>query len=82
MIGSMFGFAPEDATAKLPTIFIIQVVATIVTMLVVHWKMRNTTLEAVAQKTPGWLIISLLAVMAFLIIITQGSGDAFIYFQF
>ena len=82
MISSMFGYAPDDSVAKLPTVYMLQVVITIVLMLIIHWRMRNTTLEAVAQKTPKWLIIAMLAVMAFLTIITQGSGDAFIYFQF
>ena len=82
MIMSMFGFSPEDAVAKLPTLYVIQVVVTIALMLVVHWKMRDKNLESVAEKTPSWLIVTLLAVMSFLIIITQGSGDAFIYFQF
>ena len=82
MLTAMFGFSPDDAEAKLPTIYMLQVIVTIVVMLIVHWRMRNTTLEAVAEKAPKWLIPVMLAVMAFFIIITQGSGDAFIYFQF
>jgi hypothetical protein len=44
--------------------------------------MRDTSLEAVAERTPNWLLGIMLAAMAFLITITQGAGDAFIYFQF
>lgn len=51
-------------------------------MLVVHWTMRNRRLEQVVDHTPWWLTAAVWAGMLFLIIITQGSGDAFIYFQF
>lgn len=51
-------------------------------MLVVHWTMRNRRLEQVVDRTPWWLTAAVWAGMLFLIIITQGSGDAFIYFQF
>lgn len=82
MISSMFGFSGDEPLATLPTLYIYQVVITTVVMLLVHWRMRNTTLESAAEKTPKWLISLGLAVMAFFVIITQGSGDAFIYFQF
>jgi alginate O-acetyltransferase complex protein AlgI len=82
MITSMFGFAPEEAGTPLPTLWIIQVVVTITAMVTIHWRMRDTTIEAVVQKMPAWLIGLALGVMLFLVIITQGSGNAFIYFQF
>ena len=78
----MFGFAPQDAGTPLPTLWIGQVVVTIVAMVAIHWRMRDTNIEAVVQKTPAWLLGVTLAAMLFLIIITQGSGNAFIYFQF
>ena len=82
MMTAMFGFAPEDAGTPLPTLWIIQVVVTIVAMVVIHWRMRDTDIETVVQKAPAWLLGVTLAAMLFLIIITQGSGNAFIYFQF
>ncbi len=82
MITSMFGLAPEDANTPLPTLWIIQVAITIAVLVGIHWRMRDTDIEAVVQKTPAWLLGVTLAVMLFLIIITQGSGNAFIYFQF
>ena len=82
MITAMFGFAPADADTPLPTLWIIQVVATIAAMVAIHWRMRDTNIETVVQKTPAWLLGLVLAAMLFLIIITQGSGNAFIYFQF
>jgi alginate O-acetyltransferase complex protein AlgI len=51
-------------------------------MLVAHWTMRERRLEDVVARTPWGLTAALWAGMLFLIIITQGSGDAFIYFQF
>jgi alginate O-acetyltransferase complex protein AlgI len=81
MITSMFGFATDPAV-ELPTIYIIQVVGAISTMVGVHWFMRERTLEAVVSRL-HWIYVALiLAAMAFAIIITQPSGSAFIYFQF
>ncbi|NNF66118.1 MAG: MBOAT family protein [Gammaproteobacteria bacterium] len=82
MITAMFGFAPADAGTPLPTLWIIQVVVTIVAMVAIHWRMRDTNIESIVSKTPAWLLGVTLAAMLFLIIITQGSGNAFIYFQF
>ena len=82
MITSMFGFAPEGAKTPLPTLYIVEVAVTITLLVTVHWRMRDTSIEAVVQKIPTWLLGLALAVMLFLIIITQGSGNAFIYFQF
>ncbi|PCJ50274.1 MAG: membrane-bound O-acyltransferase family protein [Gammaproteobacteria bacterium] len=82
LIKSMFGFAPDDAATPLPTLYIIEVVVVIGLLVTAHSLMRSTTLEKVYEKMPRWLITVSLAVMAFAVIITQGSGDAFIYFQF
>ncbi len=81
MIQSMFGFNPEGK-AVLPNIYIIEVIVVMLIMLLVHWRMRNTSLEAVVQKAPWPVVGTIWGIMLFLIIITQGSGDAFIYFQF
>jgi alginate O-acetyltransferase complex protein AlgI len=82
MITSMFGLAPQDAGTPLPTLWIVQVVVTTVAMVAIHWRMRDTSIEAVVQKIPAPLLGVTLGAMLFLIIITQGSGNAFIYFQF
>jgi len=60
----------------------VQVSITTIALVTVHWLMRDTTLEAVAARTPSWVLGLILAAMGFLIIITQGAGNAFIYFQF
>ena len=44
--------------------------------------MRNTSVENVAKKTPSWLLGLAWAIMFVLIVIAQGSGEQFIYFQF
>jgi alginate O-acetyltransferase complex protein AlgI len=81
MIKSMFGLNP-DGKAALATVYIIEAVVVTLAMLMVHWRMRNTSLEAVIQKT-SWQLLSIIwGIMLILIIISQGSGDAFIYFQF
>lgn len=51
-------------------------------MVLTHWRMRDTTMEEVVAKTPSWLIGTVLALMLFMLVITQGSDSAFIYFQF
>jgi len=81
MIQSMSGFAGE-AKKVLYWNGIAEVAVVTVVMLIVHWRMRDTTLEAVVERTPGWIVGAVWAAMAFAVITTQGSGNAFIYFQF
>jgi hypothetical protein len=44
--------------------------------------MRSRTLESVVARAPAAAVSMVWALMAFAIIIAQGSGSAFIYFQF
>ena len=55
---------------------------TIAIMLVIHWSMRNRDLHQVAQRLPSSVLGVIWGAMLFLIAITQGGSDAFIYFQF
>jgi alginate O-acetyltransferase complex protein AlgI len=55
---------------------------TISAILIVHWLMRDRTIENVVERIPWWLTALVWAGMAWAIIATQGSGSAFIYFQF
>lgn len=66
----------------LPTIDVLQVTVVISVMLVVHWFMRRRLLHEVISGLPRWLIGAAWGTMLWLIIITQGQSDAFIYFQF
>jgi alginate O-acetyltransferase complex protein AlgI len=47
-----------------------------------HLAMRNTTLEAVMERTPSIALASLWTLLLFAVIIEQGEGSAFIYFAF
>ena len=51
-------------------------------LLVTHWKMRDTSVRAVAEKTPSWALGLAWAIMLVLIAVAQGTGEQFIYFQF
>jgi hypothetical protein len=51
-------------------------------LLLTHWLMRARTLESVVARAPAAAVCAIWALMAFAIIIVQGAGSAFIYFQF
>ncbi|MCV6604999.1 MAG: MBOAT family protein, partial [Porticoccaceae bacterium] len=81
MVKSMFGFNPQGVNV-LATVYIVQVLVVTIAMVAIHWRMRDTSVEAVVQRMPWLLVGTIWGLMLFLIIITQGGGDAFIYFQF
>ncbi|MBT8479691.1 MAG: MBOAT family protein [Gemmatimonadetes bacterium] len=82
MTRTMLGFGVEGSVLVLSTYLVTTVIVVTVGMLAVHWFMRSRRLEEVVAKSPWWLTGLVWAGMIFLIVITQGSGDAFIYFQF
>lgn len=81
MIDTMLTFN-MDGEKVLPTIDIILVCTVIPAMLLVHGFMRNRLLHEVVAAVPRWLVGTVWGAMLFLIIITQGQSNAFIYFQF
>ena len=81
MIKSMFFLNPEGAKI-LPTFQIIQVLTLIALLFLTHWGMRNTNVKEVASKMSPALLGVGWAAMIFLILIAQGTGEQFIYFQF
>jgi alginate O-acetyltransferase complex protein AlgI len=81
MIVTMLTFV-TSGDKVLPTIYILETMVTIIIMLAVHWYMRNRRLDEVIGRLPAWLTGLAWGVMIFIIIITQGGSDAFIYFQF
>ncbi len=81
LLRSMFG-AEGSGEPVLYWNGILAVAAVTVVMLATHWRMRDTTLEAAVERTPAWIIAAVWAAMLFGVITTQGSGNAFIYFQF
>src|SRR5919106_2801259 len=78
MISGMFGqHARPDAI--LSTREVLQVALVTVGLLLAHWSMRDTSIEAVAARLPRWTIATVWFLMAGAIILTQGSSHAFIY---
>ena len=51
-------------------------------LVAAHWLMRERTLESMLERAPSVSLSAALGVMAFTIVIAQGAGSAFIYFQF
>ena len=81
MISSML-FMNPDGEKILQSFDIIKVVVVISCLFICHWLMRNTSMKEVSVKTPAWILGVIWAMMLFLIAISQGTGEQFIYFQF
>jgi alginate O-acetyltransferase complex protein AlgI len=81
VLAGMFGAAP-DAPAVLPTIYMIKAAVIVAAIVTVQWLMRKRDLEDVVSRTPWWLTGLVTSAMLFAVIVAQGSGEAFIYFQF
>ncbi|SDR93175.1 D-alanyl-lipoteichoic acid acyltransferase DltB, MBOAT superfamily [Formosa sp. Hel1_31_208] len=81
MIKSMF-YVQINGQQILGTFEIIKVCSVVGLLFLCHWIMRNTSMKAVASNTPSWVMGIVWAIMIFLIVISQGSGEQFIYFQF
>jgi alginate O-acetyltransferase complex protein AlgI len=81
ILEGMAGLAPE-AKPILATMFVVKVAAIVTAIVVTQWLMRNRSLEDLVARTPWWVTAVVCAAMLFAVTITQGSGQAFIYFQF
>ena len=79
ILGAAFG---AGGTALLPTQEIVVVMITIGGILATHWTMRDRTLEEVTGRAPVLVLTAAAVVMLCGLLLAQGSGDAFIYFQF
>jgi alginate O-acetyltransferase complex protein AlgI len=81
VLTGMAGLAakPEPLIAGGPMIIAMFIVSGI---FATHMAMRNTTLEAVLERTPALVVASVWTLMAFAVLIEQGQGNAFIYFAF
>src|SRR3954463_15628450 len=78
--GMIGGHARPDAI--LATREILQVGIVTFFLLLAHWALRDTSLEAAVARLPRWAVTATWFLMACAIILTQGSSNAFIYFQF
>ena len=81
ILAGMVGLA-GDAAAVLPTMYIVKTGVIVSAIVLVQWLMRNRELEDVVARTPWWVTGLVTGAMLFAVIIAQGSGEAFIYFQF
>lgn len=79
---SSMAVAPPKAAPLLYLNDILAVGLIVAAMLVGHWRLRTTSLEAVIARTPAVTLAVAWSLMGFLILISQGSDNAFIYFQF
>jgi alginate O-acetyltransferase complex protein AlgI len=78
------GMAGMTAKAEplVPAVPLAFAMATVGVLFATHWAMRNTTLEAVIQRTPALAIGAVWTLMGFAVFVEQGTGNAFIYFAF
>jgi alginate O-acetyltransferase complex protein AlgI len=81
MLRGMFG-GHAHADAILSTREMLQIGIVTFFMILAHWSLRDSTIEQAVERLPRWLVTTAWAVMACAIILTQGSSNAFIYFQF
>ncbi len=81
MISSML-YMNVDGEKILQTFDIVKVMVVITILFLAHWLMRNTSMKEVSQKTAPLVLGVIWAILFFLIVIAQGSGEQFIYFQF
>ncbi|OBX22085.1 alginate O-acetyltransferase complex protein AlgI [Gelidibacter algens] len=81
MLSSML-FMHSDGEKILQFFDIIKIFIIITILFICHYSMRNTSMKEVSLKTPTWVLGVFWAVMVFLIVISQGGGEQFIYFQF
>jgi alginate O-acetyltransferase complex protein AlgI len=81
VLRGMFG-GNGGADPILPYAHLLPVALIVGALVFAHWQMRNRTLESVVARTRPATIAAAWALMAFSIVIAQGDGNAFIYFQF
>ena len=77
---SMLGAIP--APPILTTLAIVKVVTVMGGLIGVHVLMRDRSLEDVMTRMSGAMVTVLWTAMLIAIVLMQGGGDAFIYFQF
>src|SRR5216110_3089500 len=81
MLRGMFG-GYTHGDAILATREILQIGIVTFFMMLAHWSLRETNVETAVMRLPRWVVTTAWALMACAIILTQGTSNAFIYFQF
>ncbi len=74
--------AHGDAAPILSTMLIATTLLIVTGIVAAHWWMRRRTLESALLQVPAVPLAMGMGLMVFLVIIAQGEGSAFIYFQF
>lgn len=69
-------------SANIQTLNVILTIVVTISMLVIHWMMRDRSLKEVAEAMPLWFRGFVLALLIISIVICSGDDRAFIYFQF
>jgi alginate O-acetyltransferase complex protein AlgI len=81
LLGSLFDGSGGGAQV-LPTLDIIKVIVVVAGLLASHWYLHEKRLEHAMQDLPGWWVTAIWTIMLCSLILMQGGGNAFIYFQF
>jgi alginate O-acetyltransferase complex protein AlgI len=81
VLKGLFGFN-ANAQPILAVVHLVCVLAIVGGIVFAHWLMRARTLESTIARAPAPVLSVVWACMAFAIVIAQGTGNAFIYFQF
>src|SRR5438270_13100348 len=81
MLTGMFG-GHAHGDMILSTRELLQIGIVTAGLIMVHWLMREEAFETTVMKLPAWAVTTIWSVMACAIMLTQGSSNAFIYFQF
>ena len=79
---TMAGWAPASATSCVQDQQLLLALVPLEILFVVHFLMRDTTLEQVVARMPAWFWTALLTGMLTSIILMPGDERAFVYFQF
>jgi len=79
---AMLGSVPSTAVSCLTTSQSLAALIPLEVLFVVHFLMRDHTLEEVAGRCPPWLWGALLAGMLASLVLIPGEEHAFVYFQF
>ncbi|MEP6735191.1 MAG: MBOAT family protein [Chryseolinea sp.] len=81
LLAAMFGLIPN--AARMATSHdICKVMVVMAAIVLIHWRMRDKDLATVIQNT-SWLIVAAIwTIMSVALILSQQTGDSFIYFQF
>lgn len=81
ILSAMFYNIPK-ADQLLTSMSIIKISVIIFLVIIFHWLMRDTKVLTVAEKLPWWLLGLIWSALLLLLILSQESGNSFIYFQF